>query len=168
MLPPYTLFDWKKTIHLVRGLPGEGKSTLALKLVNGNKDQVVENDDYWMLPVTSPGAVSMEYKYERAMTHLAAFACCAEAFRRLRIYDTIAVANTFVRREFIYPWIEEARKLGVVVKLHRPTTPWVGDVDKCVNTNVHNVPYGTVLKMSDTWEDMTQEEVDVLLGIYKR
>jgi len=38
---------------LCAGLPGSGKSTLALKLVNGNPDQVVENDYFWETPTLS-------------------------------------------------------------------------------------------------------------------
>ena len=176
------MFDWKKTLHIVRGLPGEGKSTLALQLVGGKKfphqpikhPQVVENDDYWMLPYDdveyadpqsgpSP-CISYKYQYESKMTHLAGWYCFAEAFRRLRIYDVVAVANTFVQRKHIFGYIEEARKLQVRVKLHRPTTPWIGDVEESFKRNVHAVPMGSIQQMQFLWEELTQAEVDILLG----
>lgn len=40
------MYDWKKELILIRGLPGSGKSYMALELMLGNRQQVVENDDY--------------------------------------------------------------------------------------------------------------------------
>ncbi len=45
---------WIKTLHIIRGLPGDGKSTLALQLVNGERARVVENDDFWFVPNPLP------------------------------------------------------------------------------------------------------------------
>ena len=56
------MFGWTKTILIVRGLPGAGKSTLALKLVGGNKLQMVENDDYWIMP-------NGEYHYDSRVNY---------------------------------------------------------------------------------------------------
>jgi hypothetical protein len=178
------VFNWTKTLFLVRGLPGEGKSTLARQLV-GDKTplicrekahpQVVENDDYWMMPhddieYDAPGApptkiTSYRYDYVPKMTHLAGWYCYAEAFRRLRLYDEVAVANTFVLRKYIFPYIEEARNLQVRVKIHRPSTPWVGSVDESFKRNIHAVPLDVITKMRGAWEELTQAEVDVLLGL---
>lgn len=173
------LFNWTKTLHLVRGLPGEGKSTLALALVGGDDRKLVENDDFWFVPrtlsvanmahkgpyerVDRPYAYAYDYSIE--LTHLAANWCGAEAFRRLRIFDEVAVANTFVRREYLMGYIEQARKVGVRVLIHRPQTAWVGDVTECDQKNVHAVPVQTIERMRDQWEDMTQQEVDVLLNL---
>mgnify|MGYP000243414625 CR=1 FL=1 len=185
--------NWKKTLHLVRGLPGEGKSTLALTLVNGDRRKVVENDDYWYVPTNKDRIIGevnnnaiyaddatdgpyihernnwnkerFEYKYDIALTHLAANWCGAEAFRRLRIWDTIAVPNTFMKREHLIGYIDQARKLQIQVKIHRPTNSWVNDSGECFKKNVHSVPMETIEKMKATWEDMTQQEVDILLNI---
>jgi hypothetical protein len=178
-----TLFDWKKTIHLIRGLPGEGKSTLARKLVK-SRDQIIENDDFWLLPsVKEPiswihlrndaqlwsqadidGMGSLDYKYERTMTHIAGYWAWAETFRRIRYYDEVVVANTFVRREFIFSYINEALRLGINVKLHRPSSVWVGDAIKCFEKSVHGVPLETVERMKSEWEECTQDEIDALIN----
>ena len=179
------MFNWTKKIHLVRGIAGEGKSSLALDLVNGNMDQVVENDDYWLFPTDdSPLGYKestkkswnwpiwfpqysrkLEYRYEPKMTHLAGYWCGAEAFRRLRVYNTVAVANTFVKREHIFPYIEEARKLQILVEIHRPSTPWTGNIEECFKRNVHSVPKETIERMASQWEEITQEEINVLLEL---
>lgn len=150
------LFNWTKTIHLVRGLPGEGKSTLALSLVGGNKEQVVENDDFWITP-------NNKYHYIQSMTHIAGTWAWAETFRRLRVYDEIAVANTFVKRQHIFGYVNEALVLGVNVKIHRPKTEWAGDANQCFLKNIHSVPMEVIERMKAQWEECTQEELDILM-----
>lgn len=174
------MFNWTKAIHLVRGLPGEGKSTLALKLMNGDFNRVVENDDFWMVPkdrsvphhikgrgpyLHRENLSAYEYRYQLSMTHLAANWCGAEVFRRLRIFDSIAVANTFVKREHIVMYVDEARKHQIRVILHRPETAWSGNSVACSAKSIHNVPLDRVEKMKDQWEEMTQAEVDILLNL---
>ena len=58
-----TIFNWEKTIYLIRGIPGSGKTTLALKLMNGNNDQVIENDHFWI-------DKNNKYEYNQKMTHI--------------------------------------------------------------------------------------------------
>ena len=180
-----TLFNWKKELHLCAGLPGSGKSTLALSLV-GSRDQVVENDDYWYtskkecdvrkifgpfmwhVKLGNLGEKSWEYRYEPQMIRLAGDWCGAEAFRRLRLYDKVAVANTFIKREHILSYAEEARRLGVRVFLHRPKTEWANNVEECFKRNVHAVPMEVLQRMQDSWEPITQEEIDVYVGQPKK
>jgi len=182
-----SLFDWKKTIHLVRGLPGEGKSTLALKLVRGNRDQVIENDDFWLLPSGTEriswlnlrqnlgnicqndidNMSALKYEYDTRITHVAGHWCWAETFRRLRYYDEVAVANTFIKREYVFHYVNEALRHGVNIKLHRPTTEWAGDVQRCYNTNIHNVPIEVIERMKSQWEDVSQEEIDNIINSVK-
>jgi predicted kinase len=150
------LFNWEKTLFICRGLPGSGKSTLALELVGGNKEQVVENDNYWI--------IDNSYIYAPEMTHLAGNWCAAEAFRRLRIFDKVAVANTFIQRKYILEYVEECRKLGINVELHEPNTPWKNDVSKCFQTNIHVVPLEVIERMAKQWEPITQAEIDIMLN----
>jgi hypothetical protein len=177
------MFNWSKHLHIIRGLPGEGKSTLALTFVGGDRRRVVENDDFWFVHTpTCPDKNRIEgpythyltdnwaspdfsYKYDIELTHLAANWCGAETFRRLRIFDTVAVANTFVKRQHIIGYLDEARKLQVRVFLHRPQTKWVGNTSECFSKNIHNVPILAIQKMQEQWEDMTQDEVDILINL---
>lgn len=175
------MFNWQKTLHLVRGLPGEGKSTLARSLVKFG-DQVVENDDFFYRPATENGPRPVfgpfmwnaqfenvrkhwSYQYETRYAHIAGQWCAAEAFRRLLFYDTVAVANTFVSRKYILEYLEEALKQEVKVKLHRPSTPWLDNADECAARNVHGCPKHRIMTMQRCWEEFTQEQVDAYLGI---
>lgn len=182
-------YHWKKILHLIKGLPGSGKSTLALNLVGGDYRKVVENDDYWFIE-NNPSSDSAHkgpyehhlinrayekygnppnhpyvYSYDTCLTALAGNWCGAEAFRRLRIFDEVAVANTFVKRYFILQYIEQARSLGIRVKLHEAQSPWSKDPKQCFEKNVHGVPLEVIEKMLADWEDMTQAEVDILLNL---
>lgn len=176
------MYNWTKNLHIVRGLPGEGKSTLALALVGSDRRRLVENDDYWFVPnssytphqhqhhgpyihATPPHEVDFEYSYDINITHLAANWCGAEAFRRLRIFDTVAVANTFIKRQHIIGYLDEARKLQIRVILHRPKTRWTGNTEKCFEKNIHNVPLIAIQRMQDQWEEMSQDEVDIFINL---
>jgi hypothetical protein len=150
------MYEWKKTIHLIRGLPGSGKTTLALSLVNNNNDQVAENDHYQ----TINGVYSFDFNF----CELSAQWCLAETFRKLRTYDEVAVANTFVQMKYILPYIKEAAKRQVKIILHTPKTDWFNDINECYQKNVHDVPMENLLAMEMKWEDITQNEIDQLLG----
>lgn len=154
------LFNWEKDIHIIRGLPGSGKSTLALKLVNDNRNQVVENDDFWLF-----GGIS--YQYEPQMTHIAGHWAWSETFRRLRVYNRIAVANTFIKREFVFSYVNEAVKLGINIHLHQPETAWKDNIDECFTKNVHGVPKEIIQKMKNNWETIEQSEIDDIITIAK-
>lgn len=176
------MFNWNKELLIVRGLPGSGKSTLALKLVDGDRRRVVENDDYWYMPTDytlnkmgyavhqgpymhNTHIDTFEYRYSRSLTHFAAQWCGAEAFRRLRLWDKVAVANVFARREHVMGYLEEARKLQVRVSIHSPQTAWQEDVEQCHAKNIHGVPADVLQKFKEQWEEMTQDEVNVWIGL---
>lgn len=151
------MYNWNKTLVLVRGLPGSGKTTYA----NNEKDNystLVEADDYR----TYAGG----YHYHESQNQLAHSWCFAETFRRMQFFGTVFVANVFQKREFIFPYIEQARKLEVKVFIESPTTAWAKDVDVLTRKNTHGVPEEVIQKMIDGWEEFTQKEVDILLNRY--
>ena len=150
-------------------------------MVDNDACRVVENDHYWQFPqaadtefiesIAGPYlhiySEKFDYRYEPQMTHLAGTWCGAEVFRRLRLYDSVAVSNTFIKREHIFLYVEQCRKLGIRIKLHRPSTPWSGDADQCFLKNIHGVPAERLAQMKKDWEEITQAEIDILLGVPK-
>src|SRR4051812_13963106 len=110
-----------KQLYLVRGLPGEGKSTLALELMGGDQNRVIENDQFWTFN-------SKGYQFIDRMWQLARHWSISETYRRLLAYDSVAVANVFYTRWLMEPYLNWAADLGVQVIIKRPSTPWVGMV----------------------------------------
>lgn len=160
--------DWSKKLILIRGLPGSGKSTLAHEISSkteptGNPEgykieRVVENDQFF-----TDFFYGRDYRWEQRLSTLAAQWCLGEAFRRLRNIDTVIVANTFVKREFIFPYLEWARKLKIQVSLI--SLPCELSPAELTMRNVHGVPIESIERMASEWEPMTQKEVELFIGL---
>ena len=156
-------YDWKKRLILVRGLPGSGKSTLASTMFHNDYfdpaaqvDYLVEADDYRM--------VRGEYFYDADQNFLAQAWCCSEAFRRLQHQDIVFVANVFAKREHLFPYLEWARNLQVRVRLFETETEWAKNLEALTEKNVHDVPLESIERMNESWELLTQREVEILVG----
>lgn len=142
--------NWTKTLYLYRGLPGSGKSTLALEKVKGQRKRFVENDDFWRLDREL-------YIYDPEMTHIAGWWCWAEAFRRLQIYDEVAVANVFAKKQTILGWIEEAQKHEIniiIVNVGMNLKP-----DECLSRCKNGISLGAFMKMLKDFETFSKEEI---------
>lgn len=150
-------YGWNKKLHMVRGLPGEGKSTLALQLMNGDKDKVIENDDYYR--------INGIYEYDRDLQELAGWWGWAQTFRLLRIYDEVAVANIFARKEIILGYLKICKKMEIKLILHRPNSPQLNNPELCVKANIYGTPIEYIKAAKECFEAITQEEVDKYLGI---
>lgn len=152
--------DWKKELVLVRGLPGSGKTTLARKLTgywpNDEFPRVVEADNFF--------EVDGNYRWHGDLRDLAHQWSLSETFRRLLRHQRVAVANTFIKRWQIIRYIEIARQFQIRVWLLEPEGHSLPR-SVLAERNVHEVPLQKIEQMMLEWEEMTQEEVDILLGL---
>ena len=156
-------YEWNKRLVLIRGLPGSGKSTLASVIFRNQLfdarsavDYLVEADDYRM--------VGGEYVYDPAQDALAHAWCLSETFRRLQSQDVVIVANVFSRREHLFPYLEAARRLQVRVQLLETSTDWAQDAEKLTDMNVHDVPIESIERMKESLEEISQREIEILVG----
>lgn len=151
-----TKIEWqKKTLVIIRGLPGSGKSTKADKICDelrlSHHKTIVEADHY--------RRVNGEYVYDRRLNALAAAWTQAEAFRRLQTLDTVIVTGTFSRYEYVHPYIETCRDLGLVDFLViKPDTPWQDDPKTCFQKCCHGVPLEKIESMA---KDMNSWVLDI-------
>lgn len=122
-----------KTLYIIRGLPGSGKTTLAHKLAS----VVCEADDYFM---DADGAYNfVPENLQKA--HDACYNRCLSCMREE--IALIAVSNTFTRKWEYKRYIELAKKYGYCVSVIICTSHF---------NNVHGVSDDTIEKMRERFE----------------
>lgn len=126
----------EKTLFIIRGVPGAGKSTLANKITKN----VVEADQF----MYEDG----EYKWSPNKLNYAHL-CCRNKVKEYMAEgkNRIAVANTFIKRKDIKPYISMAEEYGYKTKIITCTGNY---------QNVHNVPQETVDKMRKKFQETLQ------------
>jgi predicted kinase len=122
-----------KTLYIIRGLPGSGKSTWARTQLH---IKPFEADDFFMIDGV--------YRYQADMVPRAHEFCqrrCEAAMRRGQ--EVIAVANTFTRKWEYSRYLELAEKYDYEVVVH---------TCKGQYKNIHNVPDDAIAKMRERFE----------------
>lgn len=122
-----------KTLYIVRGVPGSGKSTWVR---NNLHIKPFEADDFFMRDGV--------YRYIPDMVPRAHEFCkrrCENAM--IEGQEIIAVANTFTRKWEYSKYIELAEKYGYEIVIH---------VCKGNYKNIHNVPDDVITKMRERFE----------------
>ncbi len=147
-----------KTLYIIRGLPGCGKSTLARKICH----VVLETDSWFRVWDGDKGGYVYKYDPTKlAENHCKCQQACEANMNGEPLYvgsmllenpphSEIAVANTFTRQWEMEPYRELARKYGYqVVEL----TVKVDLTDQQLAArNVHGVPVDVIAKMRARWE----------------
>ena len=125
----------RKTLYIIRGLPGSGKSSLGDSLASSGKSLAA--DDWF---TDKDGNYNFDPQ-ELPQAHEDCELRCVGAM--LNEEESICVSNTFSQRWEIDPYFKIARTYGYSVF-----------VIECQNQfgNVHNVPIDVVEEMEDRWE----------------
>ena len=125
----------RKTLYIIRGLPGSGKSSLGDNLASSGKSLAA--DDWF---TDKDGNYNFDPQ-ELPQAHEDCELRCVGAM--LNEEESICVSNTFSQRWEIDPYFKIPRTYGYSVF-----------VIECQNQfgNVHNVPIDVVEEMEDRWE----------------
>lgn len=130
----------KKTLIIVRGIPGSGKSTFANKLKNyfeehGYHGDTFESDSFFVK--------NGVYKFNPKLLYLAHKICYDKVFNNLEKenVDFSIVANTFILKSDVKKYREHAEELGYDVMIFRMTNKF---------KDVHEVPEETLQKMRES------------------
>ncbi len=125
-----------KTLILLRGLPGAGKSTLAKTLGFKQNHNWVEADMYF----TAPDGT---YRWKDDEAYIAHAWCRNQAdLMMTREIDRICVSNTFTRESEMKPYYELAGKYGYQVIT-------IIVENRHGGVNQHSVPADTLQKMKN-------------------
>lgn len=135
----------EKTLYIVRGLPGSGKSTFAKKLV-GHDFLVCEADNYFIDKETD------EYKFDATKLKDAHKYCHdkVETYMKDSLvndqwYRQIAVSNTFTQEWEMKPYFDLAKKYDYTVFV-------VIVENRHGGKNVHGVPDDKLEIMKNRFE----------------
>lgn len=147
----------KKTLIIMRGLPGSGKSTRAKALAAGG--EIFSTDNFFMTGgkyVYNPALIGKAHEWNQN----AAIAAMIQGV------SPVVIDNTNVRRMHVEPYIQAAKKLGYEIQIAEPDSPWwkkyfkrdmtPKDKDNLVKELMahgqHDVPEAAIMKMIDGWE----------------
>lgn len=133
-----------KTLYILRGLPGSGKSTYTKENL---KDAIVcSADDYF----TRPDGF---YDWNPKLLKNAHDWCFMKASSSMNAeIEKVVIDNTNIKKSQYKKYTEEAKKFGYEIR-----EVMVGSLDKnhCeqyASRNVHKVPLQTILKMAKDFE----------------
>jgi predicted kinase len=129
---------------LIRGIPGSGKSTLAKEYADKGYCHY-EADQYF---INDKGV----YEYKDLEGMVAHAFCQHKAFIAMDNGYNVVVANTFLKTQWMLPYIRYAQPLGIKWKIIECT----GKYD-----SIHNVPQDAMERMKMHYESM--ELVDLML-----
>lgn len=141
-----------KSLWIMRGLPGSGKSTAA-KVAYPHV--TLSTDDYFMVG----GRYCWSFEWlsrAHAWNQWRADQACANG------ESLVIIDNTNTTWKEIKPYVDIGRKYGYEIHIVEPNTSWKFDVQGCLKRNTHMVPVESIQKMLDRWES-TESIIEKIL-----
>lgn len=121
---------------IIRGIPGSGKSTLAEKLATLYDARILEADQYF---INHAGI----YQYDSTKIKDAHKWCQENTHQTLKQNQSAIVANTFIRKWELNPYLRMAEELNII-----PTVIIMNNEF----SSIHNVPSDTIARMKSQFE----------------
>jgi len=135
-----------KTMIIVRGLPGSGKSFLVKQIKLQYPQSVsCSADDFFMVD----GKYDFQVK-NLQKAHSYSQSTCEKYCREDKCL--IIIDNTNVKRWEMAPYYSMAEKFRYLVVLVEPRTPWKFDVEQLVARNSHGVELNVLQKRRNEYE----------------
>lgn len=131
-----------RTVIIMRGIPGSGKSTRARELV-GDTGVIHSTDEYFMKDGTYLFDATRIGLYHRL--NFEAFVRSLEAGT-----SPVIVDNTNIRRRDFKRYVKAAGEAGYDVVEEVIPMP---SIDVAVERNTHGIPREAIQRMIDRWQD---------------
>ncbi len=143
-------------IWIMRGLPGSGKSTKAIKICkNNNWPTIVSSDDYF---------IAGDNYYFDPMKLGSAHRWSQWKVRQLiNAGRDVILDNTNLQWKEMKSYIVNALEAGYEVEIVEPDTEWAWNIDKLIEKGSHGVPRDTYESMMARYEPLA----DILVKLEK-
>lgn len=151
----YTKASADKTLIIMRGLPGSGKSSLAEQL--GKNGLVLSTDDLFM--------EDGNYNFDPTKLkdyHLKTISNAEQALASG--ISPIVIDNTNTRLYEMKPYVNLAQQYGYNVQFEKPQTPWAWDTEELAKRNSHEVPLERIQELHDGFDE--SEDLDEIKQSY--
>lgn len=150
----------KKTVILVRGIPGSGKSTHIKRLLQQYASEglliqdvtVCSADDYFTVQT---GLGQPEYRFDPTKLAIAHTKCFARFLDAVCCDDDVKVVivdNTFIHQWEMQNYIKMAHFNEFHVEMHELRVNTIEELNRCVARNVHGVPADVIARMAMEFE----------------
>jgi predicted kinase len=138
-----------KTLYLIRGLPGSGKTTLARMIQTYMEDHYYDSSHYEadMYHINKDG--KYEWRPEN-VPHAHSWCKVQTEEAMIKGDDCIIISNTFTQMWEIAPYIELANRYGYQVQGIIVATDLTDE--QLAVRNHHSVPVESIRKMRERWE----------------
>ncbi|KAJ0183208.1 hypothetical protein K1T71_001184 [Dendrolimus kikuchii] len=143
-----------RVLIIMRGAPGSGKSHLARQIVEitigstftNYKSHIFSTDDFFMQ--------HGQYKYERnKLSEAHEWNQHRVSIVSMQGLSPIIVDNTNIELWEMKPYAIYAIRNGYYLEVMEPSTPWCRKVNQLAKRNTHNVPFTTIKRMLDNYQD---------------
>jgi tRNA uridine 5-carbamoylmethylation protein Kti12 len=148
----------EKTVVIMRGWPGSGKSTLVERLMSRLCSGHIgtEAHDLYGVFIASADHFFIDhdgiYRWKRELMKEAHQQCMAKFLQALGGRTLIFVDNTNIKQKDYNEYVERGIKAGFKVYQAIPETLWMDDLDECYKRNLHGVPRETIERMMGDFE----------------
>jgi predicted kinase len=140
-----------KVLVLLRGLPGSGKSRLAVVITDvtlgpgTNSHHILSTDDFWVQ--------TGRYVFDSSRLQEAHGWNHSRAFQAMsRGLSPVIIDNTNTQMWEMKPYAMMATDYGYIIEIVEPDTWWCFNDKELAKRNTHNVPRATIKDMLERYE----------------
>lgn len=145
--------EGSRTLIIMRGVPGSGKSYLAKQLLltmcpdASVEKHVLSTDDFFY-------NAKNVYKFDKFRLDQAHLWNQNRALQAMQQgISPIFIDNTNVEVHHMYSYVKDGVHNGYIIEVLEPNTPWAKKANLLAEKNTHQVPIGTIRRMLEKYQN---------------